>query len=156
MDKADPDAPKVKIVPPFIYIGGIAAGSLVSFWLPTRFLPHWIVWPIGAVLIVLGIALAASAIFNFKSHGTTIRPDRPASTLVVSGPYKLTRNPMYVGLGAIYLGITIAEQSLWALILLPVVIMIIQRGAIEKEEAFLEQKFGADYKRYKASVRRWL
>ncbi len=156
MNNAAPDAPRVKIIPPLVYLAGLAAGFIVGFWLPTRFLPQWIIWPFGGVLIVLGIALVASAMFNFKNHETTIRPDRAASTLVISGPYKFTRNPMYVGLAAVYLGIAIAGQSLWALIFLPVVVLIIQRGAIEKEEAFLERRFGAGYVRYKESVRRWL
>jgi protein-S-isoprenylcysteine O-methyltransferase Ste14 len=88
--------------------------------------------------------------------GTTIRPDRAASTLVIAGPYKITRNPMYLVLAFVYLGIAIADQSVWALILLPVVLAIIQRRAIEPEEAFLEKRFGANYIRYKENVRRWL
>ena len=88
--------------------------------------------------------------------GTTVRPDRAASTLVIAGPYKISRNPMYLGLALVYLGIAIAGQSVSALILLPVVLAIIQRRAIEPEEAFLEQRFGANYINYAAKVRRWL
>jgi protein-S-isoprenylcysteine O-methyltransferase Ste14 len=88
--------------------------------------------------------------------GTTIRPDRAASTLVIAGPYKISRNPMYLGLALVYLGIAIAGQSVSALILLPVVLAIIQRRAIEPEEAFLEKSFGANYVSYKEMVRRWL
>ena len=75
---------------------------------------------------------------------------------MVEGPYKITRNPMYLGLALVYLGIGIAEQSVWALILLPVVLLIIQRKAIEPEEAFLTHRFGAEYISYKSLVRRWL
>jgi hypothetical protein len=95
-------------------------------------------------------------LFKFKDVSTTVRPDRAATTLVISGPYKITRNPMYFGLALVYLGITIAGQSVWALILLPVVLAIIQRRAIEPEEPFLEKRFGSNYIGYKEKVRRWL
>jgi protein-S-isoprenylcysteine O-methyltransferase Ste14 len=86
----------------------------------------------------------------------TVRPDRAASALVVVGPYRITRNPMYLGLALVYLGIAIADKSVWALILLPVVLTIIQRRAIEPEEAFLERRFGTSYIRYKENVGRWI
>jgi hypothetical protein len=87
---------------------------------------------LGGFLIVCGAVLTGSAILKFKGVGTTVRPDRAASTLVVAGPYRITRNPMYLGLALVYFGIAIADQSVWALILLPVVLTIIQRRAIER------------------------
>jgi protein-S-isoprenylcysteine O-methyltransferase Ste14 len=102
------------------------------------------------------VVLAGSAIFRFKNAGTPVRPDRAATTLVIAGPYKVTRNPMHLGLASVYLGIAIAEQSLWALILLPLVLTIILHRAIKPEEAFLERRFGAHYAKYKTTVRRWL
>jgi protein-S-isoprenylcysteine O-methyltransferase Ste14 len=154
----DPDAgsPDIRIVPPLVYLAGLVAGLIVTAWIPTRVVAGSIAWPIGTVLVLCGIALAASAISRFSSSGTTIRPDRAASQLVIAGPYRLSRNPMYVGLAAIYLGIAIGAQSLWALLLLPIVLGIIQRRVIEREEAFLERRFGAAYRDYKARVRRWL
>jgi protein-S-isoprenylcysteine O-methyltransferase Ste14 len=93
---------------------------------------------------------------KFKDVGRTVRPDRAAGTLVIGGPYNMTRNPMYLGLALVYLGVAVAGQSVWALILLPVVLAIIQRRAIEPEETFLEQRFGANYINHAAKVRRWL
>ena len=81
--------------------------------------PRPAAWTIGALLIFIGVGLAGSAIIKFKLTGTTIRPDRGSNSLVVEGPYKITRNPMYLGLALVYLGIGIAEQSIWALVLLP-------------------------------------
>jgi protein-S-isoprenylcysteine O-methyltransferase Ste14 len=156
MSDANSDAPGVRIIPPLVYLAGIIVGLLTSFLMPTKLIPDSVAWAVGGILILCGAALAGSAISSFKGVGTTIRPDRAASTLVVAGPYKFTRNPMYLGLAVVYLGITIADQSLWALILLPVVLTIIQRRAIEPEEAFLERRFGAIYISYKATVRRWL
>jgi protein-S-isoprenylcysteine O-methyltransferase Ste14 len=156
MSKVNSDAPNVKIIPPLVYVAGIVVGLLVSRWLPIAVIPNQAAWIIGGVLIFCGAILAGSAIFKFKGAGTTVRPDRAASSLVIAGPYRITRNPMYLGLALVYLGIAIADQSIWALILLPIILFIIQRRAIEPEEAFLERRFGADYGRYKANVRRWL
>jgi protein-S-isoprenylcysteine O-methyltransferase Ste14 len=150
------DAPNVRIIPPLVYLVGVVIGSLVNIWLPTKVVPGPVAWVIGGVLMLCGAVLAASAIFTFRSVSTTVRPDRAASRLVIAGPYKITRNPMYLGLASVYLGIAIAEQSLWTFILLPVVLTIILRRAIKPEEAFLERRFGEDYTRYKAKVRRWL
>jgi protein-S-isoprenylcysteine O-methyltransferase Ste14 len=150
------DAPNVKIIPPLVYLAGLMLGSVVSVWIPTKIAPRPAAWTIGALLIFVGAGLAGSAIIKFKLTGTTVRPDRRSNSLVVEGPYKITRNPMYLGLALVYLGIGVAEQSIWALILLPVVLLIIQRKAIEPEEAFLRHRFGAEYISYMSVVRRWL
>jgi protein-S-isoprenylcysteine O-methyltransferase Ste14 len=150
------DAPSVKIIPPLVYLTGLVIGFLANIWMPIKVVPSLVAWTSGGILIVCGIVLTGSAVFKFKDGGTTVRPDRAASTLVIVGPYKVTRNPMYLGLAFVYLGIAIAGQSVWALILLPVVLTIIQHRAIEPEEAFLERRFGADYVGYKEKVRRWI
>lgn len=150
------DTPNVKIIPPLVYLAGLVFGLLVGVWVPTKIVPNPPAWALGGILITCGAVLARSAIVKFKSMGTTVRPDQASSALVIAGPYKITRNPMYLGLALVYAGISIADQSLWALILLPVVLAIIQRRAIEREEAFLERRFGADYRRYKENVGRWI
>jgi protein-S-isoprenylcysteine O-methyltransferase Ste14 len=150
------DAPSVKIIPPLVYLAGIVIGFLASIWMPTKVVPNLLAWTVGGILVFCGAVLTGSAVLKFKDAGTTVRPDRAASTLVIAGPYKITRNPMYLGLAFVYAGIAIAGQSVWALILLAVVLIIVQRGAIEPEEAFLEKRFGADYLSYKEKVRRWI
>ena len=150
------DAPDVKIIPPLVYLAGIVIGSLATIWMPTKVITNSVAWTVGGILSFCGGVLAGSAILKFKDVGTAVRPDHAASTLVITGPYKITRNPMYLGLAFVYLGIAIAGQSVWALILLPVVLAIIQRRAIEPEEAFLEKRFGANYISYKEKVPRWL
>ncbi len=91
MADADTDAPNVRIVPPLVYLGGLAIGFLASLWVPVHFIPGLVGWPLSAILIVCGAALTSSALVKFKRAGTTVRPDRAARTLVIAGPYKMTR-----------------------------------------------------------------
>src|SRR5271166_2886606 len=148
MSDISSDAPSVKIIPPLVYLAGIVIGFLASIWMPTKVVPNLLAWTVGGILVFCGAVLTGSAVLKFKDAGTTVRPDRAAGTLVIACPYKITRNPMYLGLAFVYAGIAIAGQSVWALILLAVVLIIVQRGAIEPEEAFLEKRFGADYLSY--------
>ena len=156
MSDSHSGVPNVKIIPPLVYLAGVVIGIVISIWIPTKIAPSSLAWTLGGILLICGAILTGSAILKFKDVGTTVRPDRAASTLVVVGPYRITRNPMYLGLALVYVGIAPADQSVWALILLPVVLTIIQRRAIEPEEVFLERRFGADYIRYKENVRRWI
>jgi len=156
MSDSHSGVPNVKVIPPLVYLAGVVIGIVISIWIPTKIIPSSLSWTLGGLLIVCGAVLTGSAILKFKGVGTTVRPDRAASTLVVVGPYRITRNPMYLGLALVYLGIAIADQSVWALILLPVVLTIIQRRVIEPEEAFLERRFGTSYIRYKQNVGRWI
>jgi protein-S-isoprenylcysteine O-methyltransferase Ste14 len=156
MSDSHSGVPNVKIIPPLVYLAGVVIGIVISIWIPTKIAPNSLAWTLGGILLICGAVLAGSAILKFKNVGTPVRPDRAANTLVVVGPYRITRNPMYLGLALVYVGIALADQSVWALILLPVVLRIIQRRAIEPEEAFLERRFGADYIRYKENVRRWI
>ena len=156
MSESHLDAPNVKIIPPLVYLAGLVIGLLASIWAPTKILPSFLAWTLGGIVVACGVVLAGSAVLKFKDAGTTVRPDRPSSKLVVAGPYKITRNPMYAGLALVYTGISTADQSAWALILLVFVLSIIQRQVIEPEEAFLERRFGPDYIRYKKRIRRWI
>ena len=140
MSDISSDAPSVKIIPPLVYLAGLVIGFLANIWMPIKVVPSLVAWTSGGILIFCGAVLAGSAVFKFKDVSTTVRPDRAASTLVIVGPYKITRNPMYLGLACIYFGVAVAGQSVWALILLPVVLAIVQRRAIEPEEVFLERR----------------
>jgi len=156
MSKINSDAPNVKIIPPLVYLAGIVIGFLANIWMPIKVVPNLVAWAVGGILIFCGAVFTGFALLKFRDVGTTVRPDRAANTLVIAGPYKITRNPMYLGMAVFYFGIAVLDQWIWALILLPVVLIVIQRGAIEPEEAFLEQRFGANYISYKEKVRRWL
>ena len=111
---------------------------------------------LGWIFVGLGLALAGWALATFRRTGTTFRPHRPATKLAIRGPYRFTRNPMYVALTLVYFGLAILLQSIWALLLLPLVLIFIARRVIGPEERYLERRFGADYLHYKAQVRRWI
>lgn len=156
MPPLESDSPGVRLPPPVVFAAGLALGLCVSAWIPTRWLDPVVSRTLGWLLTGAWFALTAWAFSTFRRAGTTVRPDRPATRLATFGPYSVTRNPMYVSLTLLYAGVAILWQSFWALLLLPVVLIFIDRRVIGREELYLERRFGADYTRYKAQVRRWL
>jgi protein-S-isoprenylcysteine O-methyltransferase Ste14 len=108
------------------------------------------------LLIAAWALLALSAIGLFRQAGTSLLPHRPAARLVVTGPYRYSRNPMYLALTALYLGVTLLANSIWILLLLPIVLALLQITVIRREERYLESAFGPAYREYRARVRRWL
>jgi protein-S-isoprenylcysteine O-methyltransferase Ste14 len=158
MSDASSDTSGVRFPPPLIYAGGLAAGYGAHRLLPIRLWPDptAIEGRLGWGLLVAGVLLAVSAAYLFRRAGTTPNPMKPTSALVIRGPYRFTRNPMYVGLTTLYLGGTLLLNDPWPLAFLPVVIALLQRYVIAREEAYLERKFGDEYRAYKARVRRWI
>jgi protein-S-isoprenylcysteine O-methyltransferase Ste14 len=110
----------------------------------------------GIVLIGLALGLIVWAAFLFRRAGTNIRPYLPATALVVSGPYKFTRNPMYLGMAGVLLGTAVFMGSLTPFVVIPGFMALISERFIVPEEAKLEAAFGRRYLDYKARVRRWL
>jgi protein-S-isoprenylcysteine O-methyltransferase Ste14 len=110
----------------------------------------------GGVLAIAGIALVTTAAGLFRRMGTNVRPTQPSTTLVATGLYRWTRNPMYLGMALLYAGLALLLDSIVALILLAVVLVIIRTQVIAREERYLEARFGDDYRAYKRQVRRWL
>ena len=110
----------------------------------------------GIVIAGLALGLGAWAAVLFRRAGTNIRPFMPSTALVVAGPYKLTRNPMYLGMAGILLGAAVLMGSLTPFIVIPGFMALIAERFIVPEEAKLEAAFGSEYLDYKARVRRWL
>ncbi len=150
------DAPGVVAPPPLIYIAGLAIGFGLEFLLPSASLPDALRWPLGGVLVLAGQVLAASFFIAFRRGRTPVDVRKPTTTLVTTGPYRLTRNPGYLSLALIYAGIAILASALWAFVPLVPVLVLVDRGVIRREERYLEAKFGEEYLRYKALTRRWL
>jgi protein-S-isoprenylcysteine O-methyltransferase Ste14 len=150
-DKAGIIAP-----PPLIYGGMFGAGFLAEKLYPTTFLPEAVTTVIGGPLIVLAVLIMALAIRALHRAGTSVDPYKATTALVTDGPFRYTRNPLYLSLTLIYLGATALVNTIWPVVLLPAVLLVMQRGVIAREERYLERKFGKAYLRYKARVRRWL
>jgi len=142
--------------PPLIFLGGLAIGFALEALLPGSSLPDALAWILGAVLVVAGAALLFSFERAFHRKQTAANPWRPTTAIATEGPYRLTRNPAYVGMAIVYVGIAVLSQALWALLPLPIVLAIIDRGVIAREERYLERKFGEEYLAYKRRVRRWV
>lgn len=159
MTSAPPkDAPGVIAPPPFIFLGFLVAGWGLDRWLGTPQLPidPSIRKVVAVVLIVGGFALEMWAGGLFKKAGTNVVPYAPATALVTDGPYKYTRNPMYVGFTVTYLGLALGLNAPIALALLLPCLVLMTWGVIAREERYLEAKFGQPYRDYKQRVRRWL
>ena len=158
MSDASSDTSGVGFPPPLIYAGGFAAGYGAHRLLPIRLWlePTVVQSLLGWGLLVGGVLLAVSAAYLFRRAGTTPNPTKPTSALVIWGPYRLSRNPMYVGMATLYVGGTLLLNDPWPLAFLPVVMAMVQRYVVAREEAYLERKFGDVYRAYKARVRRWL
>ena len=150
------DTAGVRVPPPLVFFVPLAVGLLLSHWIPTAYMDHAAANWVGGTLIALGLTVALSAVYNFIHAGTNLRPDRPSSALVRGGPYRFTRNPMYLSMTIVYLGVALMIQSAWSLLLLPLVVAFIQTQVIRREEAYMERRFGAEYVRFKREVRRWI
>lgn len=154
--RSRPDTPGVIAPPPLIFVGFLLAGVGLDYLVGG-------LWGLGGWRFFAGAALCASALFFlvpalslFRKAGTRAEPWQPTTSIVTTGIYGLTRNPMYVGMALVYVGLALLAGSFAVLLLLPLAMLMMHRGVILREEAYLSGKFGPEYLRYKARVRRWL
>jgi protein-S-isoprenylcysteine O-methyltransferase Ste14 len=142
------------------YLVGFLAGWVIDRWiggpvvppdapLNARFVP-------AGILIAVGLSLGLSAIWAIKRAGSAVAPMRPTTALVTSGPFRWSRNPIYLGLALCSAGVAVGLNLLWPLLLLPIVIWVVRRWVIAREEQYLERAFGREYRRYRERVPRWL
>jgi protein-S-isoprenylcysteine O-methyltransferase Ste14 len=153
---AERDISGVIAPPPLIFLAGLAVGFGLEALLPGSSVPDELAWLLGGALLLAGLALLFSFERAFQRKKTAANPWRPTTAIATDGPYRLTRNPAYVGMALVYLGIALLSQALWVLLPLPLVLAIIDRGVIAREERYLERKFGQEYLDYKGRVRRWV
>ena len=154
----EPDSAGVRFPPPFIYLGalllGLAAERFVA--LHSFGIDWWLLIAMGALRLAAGALMLVAGGGLFGRRGTNFPPSRPTTLIATTGPYRWTRNPMYLGMALIYAGLAVGFDGPIAFALLPLVLVAIQTQVIAREERYLEAKFGDDYRRYKAEVRRWL
>ena len=151
-----PDHPNVKIPPPLIYMAGFVLGWWFGRACLVVMLPKTPRYILAVLCLAPWAVLGAWSVDWFRRARTAFLPIRPATTLVVDGPYRITRNPMYLALTFLYAGLAFCFNVFWALALLPFVLVSLHYFVIVQEEDYLESKFGDEYRQYKARVRRWL
>jgi protein-S-isoprenylcysteine O-methyltransferase Ste14 len=150
------DTPGVIAPPPLIYLGGLAAGLVLDWLLPSASLPNTLSLLLGIALLIAGLTLMSSFIGAFRRAGTSVPTRRPTTAIVTTGPYRFSRNPGYFGMALVFSGIAVLAEALWAFAALAGVLLLIRFGVIAREERYLERKFGDEYTRYKSRVRRWI
>ena len=150
------DNPGVIMQPPFLYAGFLIAAALIDRAVPLAMVGEPARWILAAIFFVIGFGITAGGTRLFRRAGTNIETHKPSTTVVTHGLYKYSRNPIYLGLTAIYVSLMFVANTWWALILLPVLLTVMRYGVIAREERYLEAKFGDAYTTYKARVRRWL
>ncbi|HEX6588298.1 MAG TPA: isoprenylcysteine carboxylmethyltransferase family protein [Longimicrobiales bacterium] len=150
------DTSGVRFPPPLVFVAGLLAGWMLERMWPASVFDGRGWWLVAIPLGAAGFALMFAALGLFRRAGTDPLPMRPTTALVFDGPYRFTRNPMYLGMTFVYLALTMLFDLPWALVLLPLVIVVIRTQVIEREERYLEAKFGDEYRAYRDRVRRWL
>lgn len=145
------DKPGVIAPPPLIFLATFAAG-----WFGRNLLPLYQAGIAAAVLAVPSALLLCWGVVTMLRARTHIDPSKPATALVTSGPFRFTRNPLYLSLNLLYVAVALRTGAMTALVLLPVANLILHFGVILREERYLEAKFGDSYRVYRSKVRRWL
>ena len=144
------------IRPPLVYLGSIGVGLLVHLFWPAQLLPASIHVPIGVMVVLVAVALFAFAVCTFRKADTPIPGNRPTTTIVSAGPYRFSRNPIYLAFTLLQLGLAAWVNSLGVLLMLLPALVLMALVVIPREERYLEARFPSEYLPYKHAVRRWL
>lgn len=140
-----------------MYVGTLLLGVAIHVLSPIAIFPatpaHEI---LAGLLLLLSGAFARWAFLTMRRLGTTANPRKPSEVLATRGPFRISRNPIYVAMTGLYVGLAFLVNSAWLLILLVPLLMVMQWGVILKEERYLSGKFGDEYTAYSSRIRRWL
>ena len=150
--------PGVYIPPPLFYVLIFIAGMFIQKKIPldNALFQLQIIKVAGIFFLMIALFFSFRSLRQFLLSKNTLIPIKPASSLQTTGIYRISRNPMYVGLAIIYLGLTCLIGNWWNFILFPVLFLIVQEYIIKREEKYLKLEFGEQYEEYKKKVRRWL
>ena len=151
------DTARVVVRPPLAWGLAVIAGLAVDWLVPLPFLPvdlpaGWL----GGAVFAFALALVVWAIITVTRAGSNVPTNRPTTAIVENGPYRFTRNPIYLGMFLGLIGLAIAFDTLWLLLTLVLFVLVIRYGVVAREEIYLERKFGDVYRGYRSRVRRWL
>lgn len=145
-----------RVRPPFVYLGAIALGLLLHFAWSVRLVSHAANVPIGATVVLVAVVLFLYAVRTFRTADTPVPGNRPTTTIVRTGPYRWSRNPIYLSFSLLQVGVACWINSLWLLVTLIPAVALMALVVIPREEHYLETHFPSDYLPYRASVHRWL
>lgn len=146
----------IRFPPPFLYVGVLLLSLLLEKLIPVAPLPRTLSRSLSAVLLIPAFGLLLWSLGLFLRARTSPLPMRPTTSLVFAGPYRWTRNPMYLAMLMVYIGTALLFDVFWALVLIPAVMFLVVRFVIQREEQYLETKFGEEYRQYRRRVRRWI
>ncbi len=148
--------PGLRLPPPVMYLAALLTGIVLnSLWAMSPMSGSWR-YIVGSLLPIVSALTMPAVLRRFRRAGTSFDPRKAASVLITDGPYRFSRNPSYVSLTLLYLGVGIILNNGWILLLVVPILLVMDLWVVRKEERHLETKFGEDYLRYKAAVRRWL
>jgi protein-S-isoprenylcysteine O-methyltransferase Ste14 len=152
------DTANVLVRPPLAWAVAVVAGLALNWLQPLPFVPATALarWLVGAIAFALALGLFAWAVATMTRAGSNVPTSRPSTAIVDTGPYRFTRNPIYLAMMLGLIGLAIAFNALWLLLALVPFALVIRYGVVAREEAYLERKFGDAYRGYRARVRRWL
>lgn len=142
--------------PPLIYLGAIVLGLLLHFAWSVRLVSRATSVPLGGTVVLVAAVLFLYAVRTFETAGTPVRANCPTTMIVRTGPYRYSRNPIYLAFSLLQIGIAFWVNSFWLLVTLMPAVVLMSFVVIPREERYLEAHFPSDYLPYKASVRRWL
>ncbi len=152
--------PGVIFPPPLILLSFLVAGALLQFIFPLGVFAPFSIFSLqffdGLAIILVGIGLALWGVKTFSKAGTNVATHQAALLVVVDGPYKFTRNPMYMGMQILLIGVGIMFSSEWFLLLWPIFFLILRFGVVAREERYMREKFGEQYVALLNSTRRWI
>ncbi len=150
------DHPNVIAPPPLVFLGYLVGALILNFIVPIPTSWSFVFRVIGGLADIMGILLVSSAFSQMIKAHTTPDINHPTTALVTTGPYRFTRNPIYLGFFLIYLGFTLLAGTLWGILLSPFLIWTVTQGIIQIEEGYLKHKFEEEYTSYFSRVRRWI
>jgi len=142
--------------PPLVVLAALLSGAALNVAWPLPFFPRALRLPVGGLLVAMAAVLFSFSVKRFWNAGTPVPGNRPTTAIVRSGPYRFSRNPIYLAFFALHLGLAIWVNSLWLAGTLVATVAIIALVVVPREERYLTERFGPEYLEYKASVRRWL
>jgi protein-S-isoprenylcysteine O-methyltransferase Ste14 len=142
--------------PPLVVLAGLISGVVLTVAWPLPFSLHVLRLPVGCLLVAMAAALFSYSIRQFRKAGTPVPGNKPTTAIVRTGPYRFSRNPIYLAFFTLLLGLAIWVNSLWLVATLIATVAIIAVVVVPREERYLTGRFGTPYLEYKASVRRWL